>query len=79
MPLKTATQTALQNNPDLRRTERAIAVAEENLKSARGQKGFSVSATGSGNFSKEILILNAHSVRRKNGKIMCDDFFAGEL
>ncbi len=52
MPLKTATQTALQNNPDLRRTERAIAVAEENLKSARGQKGFSVSATGSGNFSK---------------------------
>ncbi len=52
MPIKTATETALKNNPDLQRTEHSIAVAEESLKSAKAQKGFSVSATASGSFSK---------------------------
>ena len=52
MPLREAAQTALENNPSLQRTERTIATAEESLKSARGKKGVSVSATGGLNASK---------------------------
>ena len=43
---------ALENNPNLQRTERSIQIAEESLKSARGQKGVSVNASGSVNVSK---------------------------
>ena len=52
IPLRTATDTALANNPALQRTERAIQVAEQALKSARGQKGFSVTASGGFSASK---------------------------
>ena len=37
----------MTNNPNLQRTEQSILVAEESLKSARGKKGISVSASGS--------------------------------
>lgn len=40
------------NNPNLQRTEQSILVAEESLKSARGKKSVSVSASGSANVSK---------------------------
>ncbi|MBE8955526.1 MAG: TolC family protein [Quinella sp. 2Q5] len=52
LPVHEAVQTALTNNPDLQRTEQAIRVAEESLKSARGQKGISISASSSINASK---------------------------
>ena len=52
MPLKQATQTALENNPNLQRTEREIQIAENSLKAARGQKGVSISASGSANAAK---------------------------
>ena len=52
LPVQDAVQTALTNNPNLQRTEQAIRVAEESLKSARGRKGVSVSASGSVNATK---------------------------
>ncbi len=52
LPVQEAVQTALTNNPDLQRTEQSIRIAEESLKSARGQKKFSVSATGGLNAGK---------------------------
>ena len=52
MPVQEAVQTALTNNPNLQRTEQSIIVAEKSLKSARGKKGVSVSASGSVNASK---------------------------
>ena len=52
LPVQEAVQTALANNPSLQRTEQSILIAEESLKSARGQKGLSVSASGSVNASK---------------------------
>ena len=52
MPAQEAVQTALTNNPNLQRTEQSIRVAEESLKSARGRKGISVSASGRANISK---------------------------
>lgn len=52
LPVQEAVQTALANNPSLQRTEQSILIAEESLKSARGQKGVSVNATGSINASK---------------------------
>lgn len=52
MPVQDAVQTALTNNPSLQRTEQSIRVAEEALKSARGQRGISISASGSLNASK---------------------------
>lgn len=52
MPIQEAIQTALKNNPNLQRTERAIEVAEESLKIAKGNKNFSVSASGGANLSK---------------------------
>ena len=42
----------MTNNPNLQRTEQSILVAEESLKSARGKKSVSVSASGSANASK---------------------------
>ena len=52
LPVQEAVQTALTNNPNLQRTEQSILVAEESLKSARGKKGVSVSASGNLNASK---------------------------
>lgn len=52
MPVQQAVQTALINNPNLQRTEQSIRVAEESLKSARGRKGISISASGRANISK---------------------------
>jgi len=52
LPVQEAVQTALTNNPNLQRTEQSIRVAEESLKSARGRKGVTVSASGSVNASK---------------------------
>lgn len=52
LPVQEAVQTALANNPGLQRTEQSIRVAEESLKSARGQKGVSINASGGLNFSK---------------------------
>lgn len=52
MPVQQAVQTALINNPNLQRTEQSIRVAEESLKSARGRKGVSISASGRANISK---------------------------
>ena len=50
--MQDAVQTALTNNPNLQRTAQSIRVAEESLKSARGRKGVSVSASGRANISK---------------------------
>ena len=52
MSIQEAIQTALQNNPDLQRTEKEIAIAEEYLKIAKAGKGFSVSLSGGANLSK---------------------------
>lgn len=52
LPVQEAIQTALTNNPNLQRTEQSIRIAEESLKSARGQKKFSISASGGLNASK---------------------------
>lgn len=52
MTLREAVQTALEKNPSLQRTEKAIEVAEESLKIAKGNKKFSVTASGSANISK---------------------------
>ena len=52
MPVQQAVQTALINNPNLQRTEQSIRVAEESLKSARGRKGVSISASGRANIAK---------------------------
>ena len=52
LPVQEAVQMALTNNPNLQRTEQSIRVAEESLKSARGKKGVSVSASSSINASK---------------------------
>ncbi len=50
--MQDAVQTALTNNPSLQRTEQSIRVAEESLKSARGQKGISIGLSGSVNATK---------------------------
>lgn len=52
MTLTEAVQIALEKNPSLQRTEKAINVAEESLKIAKGNKSFSVTASSSANISK---------------------------
>ena len=52
MSIQESIQTAIQKNPNLQRTEKSIENAQEALKVARGNKGVSVSASGSSNFSK---------------------------
>ena len=52
MTLREAIQTALENNPNLQRTEKSIAVAEESLKIAKGNKNFSADASGNASLSK---------------------------
>ena len=56
LPVQEAVQTALENNPSLQRTEQSILVAEESLKSARGKKGVSVSASGNLSASKTEFV-----------------------
>ncbi|MBE8949431.1 MAG: TolC family protein [Quinella sp. 3Q1] len=62
LPVHQAVQTALTNNPNLQRTEQSIRVAEESLKSARGRKGVTVSASGRANFSKTEGVEESESV-----------------
>ena len=50
--LEDAARIALENNPGLQNTERSIEIAEKNLKIAQGNKGFSVTASGSASASK---------------------------
>ena len=50
--LEEAARIALENNPGLQNTERSIEIAEKNLKIAQGNKGFSVTASGSASASK---------------------------
>lgn len=52
MTIQEAVQTALEKNPNLQRTEKAIDAAEESLKIAKGNKNFSVTAASGGNISK---------------------------
>ena len=50
--LEDAARIALENNPSLQNTGRNIEIAEKNLKIAQGNKGFSVTASGSASASK---------------------------
>jgi len=52
LPLQEAVQTALTNNPNLRQSEQSIKIAEESLKSARGQRGVSINVSGGLSASK---------------------------
>ena len=52
MSLNEATNTALENNPNLQNSRLAIEVAEKSLKIARGNKGASISVSGGANTSK---------------------------
>ncbi|MBQ4403965.1 MAG: TolC family protein [Selenomonadaceae bacterium] len=62
LPVHQAVQTALTNNPNLQRTEQSIRVAEESLKSARGRRGVTVSASGRANISKTEGVEESESV-----------------
>lgn len=62
LSLREATQTALENNPSLQSTQREIKVAEEYLKVARGNKGLSISASGSFNAAKTEGTLHSNSL-----------------
>ncbi len=50
--LEEAAKIALENNPGLQNTGRSIELAEKNLTIAQGNKGFSVTASGSASASK---------------------------
>ncbi len=50
--LEEAARIALENNPSLQNTARSIEIAEKNFRIAQGNKGFSITASGSGNVSK---------------------------
>ena len=52
MTLDEAINSALENNPNLKNSKRSIETAEQSLKIARGNKGFSVNANGGANISK---------------------------
>ena len=52
MSLKEAADTAVENNPSLQRTKRDIDAARQDVKIARGQKGLSISISGSADASK---------------------------
>lgn len=62
LSLREAAQTALENNPSLQSTQREIKVAEEYLKVARGNKGLSISASGSFNAAKTEGTLHSNSL-----------------
>ena len=52
MTLSEAVEIALKNNPSLQQTQKSIEAAEEDVKIAKGQKGVSVSLSGSANSNK---------------------------
>ena len=76
LPVREAVQTALTNNPNLRRTEQSIRVAEESLKSARGQKNFSINVTGGLNAAKTES--QEHSERASTGLNVTLPLYSGK-
>ena len=64
MSVQEAVKTALENNPGLHRTEKSIETAEESLKVAKGNKGISISVSGSskseGSDDSESLSTHLH-------------------
>ena len=62
MTLREAAAIAVANNPDLQRTERALAIARQDVKIARGQKGVSVSISGSADANKTEGVDTSESV-----------------
>ena len=75
LPVHEAVQTALTNNPDLQRTEQSIKIAEESLKSARGQKKFSVTASGGLNTGK--VEFQDHTERASTGLSLTLPLYTG--
>lgn len=76
LPVREAVQTALTNNPNLQRTEQSIRVAEESLKSARGQKTFSINASGGLNAAKTEF--QEHSERASTSLSLTLPLYSGE-
>ena len=76
LPIREAVQTALTNNPNLQRTEHSIRVAEESLKVARGQKNFSINATGGLNTAK--IESQEHSERASTSLSLTLPLYSGE-
>ena len=76
LPVREAVQTALTNNPNLQRTEQSIRVAEESLKSARGQKTFSISASGGLNASKTEYL--EHTEHASTGLSLSFPLYSGK-
>ena len=76
LPVQEAVQTALTNNPDLQRTEQSIRIAEESLKSARGQKSFSISASGGLNAGK--VEFQEHTERASTGLSLSLPLYTGK-
>ncbi|MBR1805029.1 MAG: TolC family protein [Selenomonadaceae bacterium] len=76
LPVRDAVQTALTNNPNLQRTEQSIRVAEESLKSARGQKTFSINASGGLNAAKTEF--QEHSERASTGLSLTLPLYSGK-
>ena len=76
LPVREAVQTALANNPNLQRTEHSIRVAEESLKVARGQKTFSINATGGLNAAKTEF--QEHSERASTGLSVTLPLYSGQ-
>ena len=52
MTLTEATDTALENNPNLQNSRHSIEIAEKSLSIARGSRGLSITASGGANASK---------------------------
>ena len=52
LSLSEAVQTALENNPSLKRSQKAVDSASEEIKIAKGQKGFTVSLSASADADK---------------------------
>ena len=71
-----AVQTALTNNPNLQRTEQSIRVAEESLKAARGQKKFSITASGGLNTGK--VEFQEHTERASTGLSLTLPLYTGK-
>ena len=70
MTLHEAVETALKNNPSLQQTQKSIDVAEEDIKIAKGQKGVSVSLSGSANADKTESVEHSESLStRLSGSI----------
>ena len=61
MTLREAADMAVENNPSLQRTKRDIDTAREDVKIARGQKGLSISLSGSFNADKSEGVQESES------------------